>query len=181
VPPKIPIPTQILPTGPALENHVIVGGYGRAGQAAAFALREANIPCLIVELKFNRYNAANDDGFATLLGDITQEEILKAAQILEARMLMLTTPDHAAIDLTIRRARALNPSLVLVARSTKLHHVAELRDLGASVIVQPELEGGLEMVRQGLLHYGRDEEESARIVSHLRTEVYGANEEQPTP
>jgi CPA2 family monovalent cation:H+ antiporter-2 len=178
--PKPPIATKMLPTDSALENHVIVGGYGRAGQAAAFALREANIPCLIVELKSSRLIAATDDGFPTLLGDITQEEILKAAQILEAKMILLTTPDHAAIDLTIRRARALNPHIVLVARSTKLHHVAELRDLGVSVIVQPELEGGLEMVRQSLIHYGRDEEESARIVSHLRTEVYGANEEQPT-
>lgn len=169
-----------IPPGTVLEGHVVVGGYGRAGQAAAFALREANIPCLIIELKYNRYTAASDDGFPTLLGDITQDEILKAAQILEAKMILLTTPDHAAIDLTIRRARALNPHVILVARSTKLHHVAELRELGVSIIVQPELEGGLEMVRQSLIHYGRDEEESARIVSHLRTEVYGANEEQPT-
>jgi len=48
----------------------------------------------------------------------------------------------------------------------------QLRALGVSAAVQPEFEGGLEMVRQGLIRCGHEEDEAARIVETLRTDLY---------
>lgn len=38
--------------------------------------------------------------------------------------------------------------------------------------MQPEFEGGLEIVRAGLLRYGRDERDISRIIAKLRRDIY---------
>jgi hypothetical protein len=53
-----------------------------------------------------------------------------------------------------------------------VHH---LRELGVAA-VQPEFEGGLEMVRLGLLRYGQSAEDTSRIVDILRREIYEVSE-----
>lgn len=156
-----------------LTDHVIVGGYGRAGRTAARALREANIPCLVVEFSYPLIGDLRDDGFTGLWGDIAREEVLQAARVEHAKMLLLTIPDQITVDLAIARSRRLKPDLIVVARSARVPHVKELRDIGV-LAVQPEFEGGLEMVRQGLLSCGRGEDEVGRIVGQLRQDIYQA-------
>lgn len=154
-----------------LTGHVIVGGYGRAGHTIAGALREAEVPFIVVESSYALLADVRDDGYHGLLGDITRDEILMAANIQKAKMLLLTMPDHNTVDLAIDRSRSLNPGLILVARSTNARFLKHLRDTGV-LAVQPEFEGGLEMIRQGLLRCGREDEVVNRIMGHLRQEMY---------
>ena len=42
-------------------------------------------------------------------------------------------------------------------------------------MVQPEFEGGVEMVRQALLQYECDSAASARLIGGLRAEFYGVS------
>jgi hypothetical protein len=51
----------------------------------------------------------------------------------------------------------------------------ELRSLGASEVVVPEYEGGLEMMRQTLISLGYDPEESLHLVKAVRDVHYGEN------
>jgi CPA2 family monovalent cation:H+ antiporter-2 len=156
-----------------LQGQVIVVGYGRSGKAAARVLRAAGIPLLIVELNHSLFEDMNADGFAGVWGDITSEEILHAAQVESARILLLTVPDQSSVHLSVERARRLNPKVVVIARAVREHHVAELRKLGVDAAVQPEFEGGVEMVRQALLCYQYDDAATMRLVSTLRMEFYG--------
>jgi CPA2 family monovalent cation:H+ antiporter-2 len=158
------------------KGHVIVAGYGRTGRAAARALREAQIPSLIVESSYSLLADLTADGFVGIWGDIARDEVLQAVRIREAKMLLLTMPDQNTVNLAMDRGRRMNPNLLMVARSTNIRNLRRLRELGVSVAVQPEFEGGLEMVRQGLLRYGRPEADTARIVDRLRQEVYETNE-----
>jgi CPA2 family monovalent cation:H+ antiporter-2 len=157
----------------ALQGHVIVAGYGRTGKAAARVLRAAGIPLLIVELNHGSFEDMNADGFAGVWGDITSEEILHAARIESARILLLTLPDHSSVHLSVERAGRLNPRAVVIARALREHHVAELRKLGVNAAVQPEFEGGVEMVRQALVCYQYDDAATVGLVSTLRKEFYG--------
>ena len=67
--------------------------------------------------------------------------------------------------LSIERARRLNPRLVVMART-------ELAGHGVDTAVQPEFEGGVEMVRQALLRYDYEEGEAARLAAEVRREFY---------
>ncbi|MEO5925444.1 MAG: cation:proton antiporter [Bryobacteraceae bacterium] len=169
-------PPASIPPDTALRNHVVVAGFGRIGRAVSSALREADIPFLVVESSYVLMADVTSNGFMALWGDIAHDEILHAAHIRDAKMLLLTMPDQNTVNLAVERSRSISPDLILVARSTNVRYLQKLRDLGVSVAVQPEFEGGLEMVRQGLLRCGRDEADTSRIVDRIRHEMYQINE-----
>ena len=65
----------------------------------------------------------------------------------------------------------MNPSLIVIARAVREDHVAELRRLGVNAMVQPEFEGGIEMVRRTLVAYNYDDGEALRIISKIRSDL----------
>lgn len=156
-----------------IEDHVVVAGYGRGGRAVARALRAGGISFVVVELDHAVFRLAVAEGMPAVWGDITREEVLSAAQIARARILVVTVPERASVQLAVEHARRAHPSVAVVARAVRESDVAELRALGVTAAVQPEFEGGVEMLRQTLIHCGRDED-ATRLVSELRDSLYGA-------
>ena len=156
-------------------GHVIVGGYGRSGRAVVRALSEAHIPLVVVELNHALMADVTAAGHQGMWGDITRDEILRAARVERARMLLLTMPDQSTVHIAVRRARELNTGLIVIARAAREHHLEELSRLGVAAAVQPEFEGGVEMVRQALLRSEYDEAATLRILDRLRKELYGSN------
>lgn len=161
------------PPATSRQGHVVIGGYGRTGRAAARALREAEIPFLIVESSYALIGDLRDDGFDGLWGDLTRDEILHAARIEHAAMLLLTMPGQATVDLAVERSRHAHPGLVIVARTSQIDYLQRLLAQGVTA-VQPEYDGGLEMVRQGLLRAGRDHAQVDQLVAQMRDEIYRA-------
>ncbi|HEY1341386.1 MAG TPA: cation:proton antiporter [Bryobacteraceae bacterium] len=153
-------------------GHVIVAGYGRSGKAAARVLQRAKIPLLVVEISHSVFGGMASDGFSGIWGDITGEEILKAAGIENARILLLSLPDHSTVRLAVERARRLNPGISTIARAIRREDVVELHKIGVDTVIQPEFEGGVEMVRQALVQYSGDSAAATRLISDLRQEFY---------
>lgn len=163
-----------------LQGHVIVAGFGRSGRAVARVLRDAGIPFVVTEWDLATFGDATAQGFPTVWGDVAQEEILHADHAERARVIVLTIPDQSTIRLSTQRARKMNPSLVVIARATRVRNIAELQKLGVTATVQPEFEGGIEMVRRVLTTYSHDEVETARLISFLRSDLYGEAQEKLT-
>jgi monovalent cation:H+ antiporter-2, CPA2 family len=145
------------------DGHVIVGGYGRTGRAVARALREANVPFVVVDVNHALLADMTAGGFSGIWGDITSDEILRAAHVERAQMLLLTMPDQNTVHLAIVQARGLNPAISIIARAAREQHLEELRNLGVVAAVQAEFEGGVEMVRQALMRSGQADEATLRI------------------
>ncbi len=165
-------PVPLEPSRPGIQGHVIVAGYGRTGKAAARVLQAAEIPLAVIELDYAVFRDLREDGIEGVWGDITSEEILHAAAIERARILLLTTPEPNTIRLSVERARRLNPRVVVIARAVRAHQLAEFRAFGADAVIQPEFEGGVELVRQALVRYPYDETATSRLVSEARNEFY---------
>ena len=172
-PPRVPAADVREPPEIALSGHVIVGGYGRTGRAVAQALDAAGIGAVLVESNHGCLAEIAAAGYSGIWGDITSPEILHAARVEQASVLVLTMPEQDTVRLAVRRALQVNPGLKVVARAARRHHLAELHQLGVTSAVQPEFEGGLEMVRQALLHYCQDEPAVGRIVDELRQRTSG--------
>jgi CPA2 family monovalent cation:H+ antiporter-2 len=156
----------------ALENHVVVAGYGRTGRAVADALQGAAVPHVVVELNYETLTGPREQGLPVVWGDIASEDILRAAGIEQARMLVMAVPAWRAIRLGIERAKRLNPRLFVIARATAAAHVEDLRALRADAVVQPEFEGGVEMVRRALAQCDRTDAEIDRLTAGLRKALY---------
>lgn len=163
-------PVELLPE--PLRDHVIVAGYGRSGRAATRVLHRAGIPFVVVEINHAVYSGLAPDGFSGIWGDVTGDEILKAVHVGTARILLLTVPDQTTVRLAAQRALSLNPAVTVIARAFRRLDVLEIRQLGVAGAVQPEFEGGVEMVRQALLQYTPDAAAASALISEMREEYY---------
>src|SRR5690606_4918665 len=68
-----------------------------------------------------------------------------------ANALVVTVPSQTATELIVMAAVDLAPDLPIIARAETLDGVRRLHELGARHVINPELEGGLEIVRHTLL------------------------------
>jgi CPA2 family monovalent cation:H+ antiporter-2 len=124
------------------------------GQQIVAVAQSLNIPHLVVESDVERVDELNRLGTATLFGDAANSEVLTHASLERARVLVSTVPEDATAELVVATARALAPNLPIIARAATEAGIQQLANLGARVVIHPELEGGLEMVRHTLLQLG---------------------------
>ncbi len=128
-------------------GHVIVVGFGPAGQAVVSALGAQGIPFVVLELNPNTV-AAWRPGLPIALGDATQPEILEHAGLARARGVVVTVPDTTTVRRVIHQVKTLAPQVRVIARAR--HHIAvdELVGAGADAIVDEEEVTGRELGRR---------------------------------
>jgi voltage-gated potassium channel len=132
-----------------LSDHVIVCGFGKMGFQAAWELKKAGIPFVIVEQDETKGRSPRFAGELILYGNAMDELMMEKAGIRRARGLitaLTTDADNVLVTLTVKQMR---PDLPVVARSAKLGTERQLRAAGATHIVSPYEIGGRRMV--GLL------------------------------
>ncbi len=154
-----------------LMDHILVAGYGRSGRAVAGVLRAAGLPVVVIELNHAIFNDLRADGVPAVWGDVTSEEILRAAGLKNARMLILTVPDADTVKLAAERARRLATQVPVIARAARVQVIDELKRIGATSAVLPEFEGGMEMARQAMIRSGIDPAQAERRILEVK-ELY---------
>jgi CPA2 family monovalent cation:H+ antiporter-2 len=170
---SIPVSTETEGMESPLTGHAIVAGFGRSGKAAARILQRAGIPLVIVEINHSIFGGLAKEGYSAIWGDITGEEILKAAGIGSARLLLMSLPDQNTVRLAVERGRRFNPQITVIARALRGPDVEALRKIGVDTVIQVEFEGGIEMVRQALIQYRRDDVVVSQLIEDLRRDFYG--------
>lgn len=148
-----------LSEGPQVEaarhaNHLVVCGCGRVGGEIVTQLRACGIPYVAIELNPIRVEELRRQREPCLFGDASNRHILKAAGVERAKLLVVTHYDVAAAEQTIREALQIRPSLEIIARGHNPIELERLRKAGASEVVMPEFEAGMEFLRWSLEHFG---------------------------
>jgi len=157
----------------ALRNHAVVIGYGRVGKLLADTLHSLEASLLVIESDAGRIDLLNGKQIPTLYGDAGNSEVITHAHLKQASALVTTVPDETSAYLIVTAARDLNPDLPIIARAATVEGMRLLAERGANHVVQPELEGGLEMVRHTLLQLGyplREVHEYAEAIRQSRYE-----------
>lgn len=122
-----------------LERHVILIGYGDAGQAACGQLMASGMEVLVVDLDPKLARLASDHGARSLTGDATSSEILEMAGVHSAAIVVVAVPDYNAARIIVGQVKIADPYVPIVARA-RYHSIAEDLDIaGADVIVDEEL------------------------------------------
>ncbi|MBM4280456.1 MAG: sodium:proton exchanger [Deltaproteobacteria bacterium] len=133
----------------ALKGHVIIGGYGVGGRLLADALRQLQMPYVVLELDAEAVRRA-PPADSVYLGDVTSAEALEHAHLVDAAAVVLLLTDGAASRQAIATIRSLTHTIPIVVRARRLSEHTELRALGASDVVSEELEGGIETLARVL-------------------------------
>ncbi len=171
-----PAPKPIVET---LSDHVVIIGYGRVGKHLVNVLETLDIPILIIENNLERVDELNQLGVITLYGDASNSEVMRYARLDAARLLVVTTPYDPSNQMIVSAARDQNPGLMIISRAASEQGIDALSQGGAQVVIQPELEGGLHLLRHTLLELGFPLEEVHKYAEAVRADHYDVQVNTP--
>jgi CPA2 family monovalent cation:H+ antiporter-2 len=127
----------------------------------------------VIELNLDTVRRLRTFDVRAVYGDASRPDILAEAGIARARHLLLTAATGAAEAEIVRRARELNPSIRVVARTQYVHQVPALRKAGATDVFADEGEVALAITTSILGHLGATDDqidrERARVEEMFRS------------
>ncbi len=138
----------------AVADHVIVIGFGHMGETVARVLKRAGAPFRVIDLDPDRVKRGTKLQVPIEFGDSTNDVVLRRVGIEKARAAIVLLSDPRATRQTIRRCRALNAGLFLLARTRYLADIPALASEGANEVVAEEFETSLEIASRTLRHLG---------------------------
>jgi CPA2 family monovalent cation:H+ antiporter-2 len=137
---------------PAAEpSRTVLIGFGRVGSHIGSLLCSRGEALVVIEDQKDMAAAARSAGATVIVGDATKESVLRQAQIDTAATLLIAIPEGVEAGAIVRRARAINPRLVIVARAHSDEEVGDLVRRGADHVVMAERETATRMAERAML------------------------------
>ncbi len=129
-----------------LENHVVVIGWGRVGQAIAHYVGRSGREVVVVD----QDPQIAESSVAVITGDATDDAVLLSAGIQRANTLVAALNSDADNLYVTLSARALCPDLFIVVRTDKQANEGKFFQAGANRVVNPHEIGGSRMAALAL-------------------------------
>ena len=146
-----------------LKDHVIVCGIGTTGAHVARELFAVKTPFIMIDSDAERLDSMHTllktvpDNSLYIVGDATEDAVLKEAGIDRARGLVAALRNDKDNLYIILSARQTNPGLRIVARAMEKDAPSKMLRAGADQVVSPNLIGGRriasEMVRPEVVEF----------------------------
>ncbi len=133
-----------------LSRQVVLVGWGRVGKRIADALNAQGVPFVVAESNREVVQALRDRNIPAVWGDATEPEVLIQAHIMDARALVIATPETLQVRSMVEIARTLNPAIQIVVRSHNVEEAELLEKEGAGTVFVGESELANAMVRHVL-------------------------------
>lgn len=139
-----------LPQNTSLHDHVIICGFGRIGQTVSRFLKQESIDFVAIDIDPLRTTKAREAGENVLFGSSRQAELLHAAKLSKAKLVVIAFgEDKQSLDV-IQKVRSLAPNVPILVRTRNDDQLDELHAAGANEVVPESLEGSLMLVSQVL-------------------------------
>lgn len=161
-PPKI----DVLP----LKNHVVICGYGRVGSYIGRALMLSNVPFIAVDYNFQLVEKARREGVNIIYGDPSEIDVLDYVEVDKASVLVSAVPDRFSQEMIVINGKRLNPNILIFTRIHRAGDQRRMKDLGVNVVIQPEFEASLSIIRKILLWKGIPREKIRNKIKRLKIE-----------
>lgn len=155
-----------------IDNHVIICGYRRVGQGLARLLHEQGVPYLGLELDSKIVTEAWEAGESVYYADASRSEILMAAGIQRARLVVITVVDAEIAKQITEAARKKNKNIPVIVRARDDTYLEALVKLGATEVLPESLEASVMVAQRVLEKLELPNEEIEEVVSRIRTEGY---------
>lgn len=143
------------------EGPVIIAGIGRFGQIVNRLVVSSGFKTVVLDHDPATIEVMRRFGMKGYFGDPTRPDILRAAGIDKARVLVAAMDDHNATTRLVEYARKLRPDLHIIARARDRTHVYQLYRAGADDIVREMFDSSLRAGRYVLENVGLTQYEAA--------------------
>ena len=144
-------PDTIDATGP-----VIIAGFGRFGQIVGRLLLANGVRPVVLDHDPEQVETLRKFGYRVFYGDATRLDLLQAAGLAQARLLVNAIDGQEDSLALVDRVRPLHPGLPIVSRARNVSHYLELRLRGVEVIERETFESALRAGRAALEALGMD-------------------------
>ncbi|TQS73231.1 potassium transporter [Rhodobacteraceae bacterium] len=145
------------------QEPIIIAGIGRFGQVINGLVTNAGFRTTMLDNDLKTIQLMRTFGYKGYYGDPTRPELLAAAGINEAKVLVAVLDDKQATTRLVAYARKLRPDLHIIARARDRVHVYELYKAGANDIVREMFDSSLRAGRYVLENIGLSEYEAAEL------------------
>ena len=143
------------------QGTVIIAGIGRFGQIVNRLVESAGFSTVVIDSDLATVQMMRKFGFRGFFGDPTRPDLLKAAGLEDAKVLVVAIDNKDAAIQLVAYARKQRPDLHIIARARDRVHVYELYDAGANDIVREMFDSSLRAGRYALEKLGLTEFEAA--------------------
>lgn len=120
-----------------MKDHMIVAGLGRMGSLIATELAEAGVPFVVIDRTAERVGEFESLGWPFVIGDATEEAVLREAGLERARALVTAIPNDAQNVFITLTAREMAPHVRILSRAEQPSTEKKLRQAGADHVVLP--------------------------------------------
>jgi voltage-gated potassium channel len=129
----------------SLNKHYVLCGFGRVGEEVAREFVGRKVPFVVVDQVEEACERATKRGYLLLVGDATNDEVLREAGIERAVCVLAASDSDSGNAFIILTAKALNPQIFAVARAAKPESRARLQRAGADRVFSPYIIAGRQM------------------------------------
>ena len=142
---------------------IIVAGHGRFGGIVNRMLRGLGYETTVIDYSSEQLEMLRTFGIKVYFGDATRPDLLHAAGIEQARLLVVAIDDREQITELVRYAVEHFPKLHVLARAVNRDHVYELYATGCRDIVREAYDGSIRAGRSALEALGAAHADAVRL------------------
>jgi len=126
-----------------LAGHVVIGGFGRVGQAVARVLEAEQIPYVAIDRDAESIPRLRREGRNVFFGDVGRREILDRVGGASARAFVVTPNNPVAAERMVEAIAGTWPAASIHARAADVAHAERLMAAGAADVVPEALESSM--------------------------------------
>lgn len=147
---------------------VVIAGFGRFGQICGRMLGSLKIPFTALDINPEQVDVVRRFGNTVHYGDASQLDVLRAAKLGEAKVLILAIDDVSTSLRTAALVREEFPDVRVLARARNRLHAHRLMDLDVHWLVRETFLSALHMAEEMLVTLGRDRSEAHDLATLFR-------------
>jgi monovalent cation:H+ antiporter-2, CPA2 family len=156
-------------------DHVVIAGFGRVGQTVVRLLDEVGHKWVAVDLDVARVEGARAKGLQVFYGDAAQEAVTAAANVRNARAVVVTLDDPSTARAVLRMLRRELPDIPIIVRARDHGHVGSLVDEGATAVLPETTESSLLLGKALLGVLGESGTRIEQAVGSVRRSIENAD------
>jgi CPA2 family monovalent cation:H+ antiporter-2 len=145
-------------------SEIIIAGHGRVGGIVSRILRASGLSPTVMDFSSKQLEMLKAFDVQAYYGDATRPDLLSAAGIAEAKLLVIAIDDKDQITELARYVHHNYPDVHIIARAVDRSHVYDLWHAGCRDIIRETYDSSLRMGRSTIEALGRSRDQADRMV-----------------
>jgi len=128
-----------------LQDHVVIGGFGRVGRMIADLLDKEQVPYVALDMDEMTVEEERRRGRTVFFGDASRTQMLEHAGARRARAFVVTLDAPRAAERMVQAVMHLQPKARIFARAKDIDHASKLTRMGAVGVIPEAVEASLQL------------------------------------